>query len=212
MRSFAGIQGVRTLKELKGQDVFGWRVTYNEPSRHTTSATRTFGQSIQSLSELQGAVASFGVRASYRLRRQGRLARAVQVFLSTGKHAVQPVWAAKAQLLPYPTADSGLIVETALAALQRAYSDRHSYKRAGIVLFDLVERSEQQLPLLEPLTTGALERRERLMTAFDEIRDRFGPPSLSYAVQLGHTKWLPRREHRSPSYTTDWHQIPLVKV
>lgn len=211
MRSFAGVTGVRLLKELRGEDVFGWRVTYNEPSRHTIAATRSFGRTVIDLDELRSAVASFVVRASYRLRRQGKLAGKVYVFATTGKHARQPGRISAQRSLPYPSADSGLIMEEALAALESVYRPDYGYKRAGITLLDLAERQAQQLPLLPPADEGQLRRRERLMRTFDAVRDRYGEPGLAYAVQAPR-QWQSSRRRLSPRYTTSWQDLPTVKI
>jgi DNA polymerase V len=212
MRRFAGLHGERMLREIKGEDIFGLEVIYNEPSRHTMEATRSFGRAVYDLEELKSAVASFAARGGYRLRRQGKLATGLYVFAAAGhrRDRRSPVVAGY-RSLSRPSADTGFILDTALRTLEEAHQPGLGYKRAGLILVGLTDGRAEQLSLTEPVTESELRRRERLMAAFDDIRRRFGPAGLEFAVQ-SRNQWRSRRQRVSRHYTTSWTDLPVAKA
>ncbi len=210
MRSLAGISGERVIRELRGEDIFGWNVTYNEPPQQTLAATRSFGQPITDVNVVKAAVANFVVRASYRLRHHKKLARSLQVFLQAGPHKRARYFSAKGQL-PYSTADTGIIMEFAQNLTDQALKKGLDYRRAGLVLTDLVGLEAQQLSLLHENSEEDFVKRENLMNALDGIRDKFGPASLGFAVE-DKIAWHSKRSQVSPAYTTRWSDLPVLKV
>lgn len=77
---------MNTVLELQGQDIFGGKVQFNEPSKQTISATRTFGQRITKKHELESAVADFVTRAAFRMRKNKKLAGKMYVFAQNSRH------------------------------------------------------------------------------------------------------------------------------
>jgi DNA polymerase V len=49
------------------------------------------------------------------------------------------------------------------------------------------------------------------MTALDSVNERFGSGTLHYASSGIERTWKTQFHKRSPAYTTDWNQLPLVK-
>lgn len=50
----------------------------------------------------------------------------------------------------------------------------------------------------------------KLMTALDSVNQRFGFGTLHYASSGIERTWKTQFHKRSPAYTTDWMQLPLV--
>lgn len=57
--------------------------------------------------------------------------------------------------------------------------------------------------------------RSRLMVAMDQVNDRFGKRTLLLAIsgiEQGSDTWGMKQVRRTPGYTTNWHQVPLVRA
>jgi DNA polymerase V len=68
-----------------------------------------------------------------------------------------------------------------------------------------------QLSLLAPPQEQDA-RAERLMAALDAINARFGRDVLRLAACGIKQPWQMKRAAKSPSYTTSWAELPVVKA
>jgi DNA polymerase V len=101
------------------------------------------------------------------------------------------------------------LVSAAKLLLERIYKPGFQYRKAGIYLADIVPQRERQQSFL--LHADA-DKREREMAAVDQINRRHGrhtlrPLSIGYEHQ-----WQMKREMLSPRYTTNWREVPRVRV
>jgi DNA polymerase V len=48
------------------------------------------------------------------------------------------------------------------------------------------------------------------MQAMDAINSKYGSRQLHYAAENLASSWQPKRNLRSPRYTTDWAELPAV--
>ncbi len=108
-----------------------------------------------------------------------------------------------------PTFFTAELVSAAKLLLERIYKPGFQYRKAGIYLADIVPQSERQQSFL--LHADA-EKRERVMAAVDQINRRHGrhtlrPLSMGYEHQ-----WQMKRELLSPRYTTNWREVPRVRL
>lgn len=210
IQQITSVVSARMVKELQGIDCFGLDITYNQPSKHTIAATRTFGKRVTAQFELEQAIASFSARAAHKLRRQHQLASEVSIFATTGKHSsMQRTIKAR---LPFDTAtaDTGFITEKAIEALTQVYDQDFAYKRAGIMLTGLVPEYAQQLSLSQPQPN--FQQREELMRVMDQVNQKWGGHTLNMAAEGVGGSWHSKREHTSKQYTTNWEQLPKVKA
>lgn len=81
------------------------------------------------------------------------------------------------------------------------------------MLLDLQNESVHQTELdLDP--EGGHDR-SKLMTALDAINDRYGKGTMHVAstgLADRTRQWGMRQELRTPNYTTDWDQVPIVRA
>jgi DNA polymerase V len=57
--------------------------------------------------------------------------------------------------------------------------------------------------------------RARLMEAMDQVNDRFGKWTLllgSSGIKQGADTWGMKQVRRTPSYTTDWKDVPVARA
>jgi DNA polymerase V len=108
--------------------------------------SRSFGQPVTELPDLVEVVSGFASRVAQRLREQQAAARAVQVFICTSPHRRQDRQHAPVATLPlrHPSADTRVLVQAAVRALQGIYRPGHRYAKAGVMLLDLQSEVEAQ--------------------------------------------------------------------
>jgi DNA polymerase IV len=118
--------------------------------------------------EVEAAVADLVSRAGAELRRRRQEARRVGVWISyaDGAHVVRQATARRR------TASDFLLLQLAGTALARAWQRRGRLRSCRLVCDDL-HRQSPQLALF-PETQAGEVRQDRLLTAMDSIRDRFG--------------------------------------
>ena len=58
--------------------------------------------------------------------------------------------------------------------------------------------------------TAAQEKSEKLMHVMDSVNRRMGKGSMTIAASGTTQRWAMRRDSKSPNYTTDWDELPVV--
>ena len=195
----------RTVRELRGDPCLN--LDQQPPAKQQIYSTRSFGERVYDLEALQQAVSCYASRAMEKLRLQASLTARVQVFIQTSRYD-QIYYSRSACIqLPYSTNDTRLVVQHLRETLPRLFKSGLPYYKAGVGLLELSDESNQQLDLLQqqqPLNGY------RLMTALDRINQQY-PGSLFLASNGIHRPWQMKRIRKSPSYTTRWKQLPVVK-
>jgi len=161
------------------------------------------------LEELEEAVANYAVRAARKIRREGSLACGMQTFLMTNRFREDLPQYANAKTLAFdePTDDVARILASAKRLLRSIFRPDFQYKKAGVLLLDLIPARQRQT-LLFP-APGA-EKRRRLLQAMDEVAAACGPSAAFFAAQGIRRSWSMKRQNRTPRYTTHWEEIPEV--
>lgn len=200
--------GLRMVHELRGESNTSL-LRSTEPQK-SIACTRSFGHNIRAYHELEAAVATFAAQASSKLRGQGEIACEVLTFLRNSKHSPVSFGASKSVRLASPSSDTGAIIAAALQNLQQIYDPDFSYKKAGVILLDLVPQTARQLSFTDE--PANIDRKVQLMQTVDQINARYGVRQIRHASEQPLNKtWFSRRESRSPAYTTNWHDLPVVK-
>ncbi len=111
--------------------------------------------------------------------------------------------------LPVVTDSTSELIRCALQGIRTIYRDGYLYKKAGVMLTGLVPASQSQADLFD---SQDRRKSKRLMSALDSINNRWGAGTLHYASS-GITKaWKTQFHRRSPAYTTDWNELPVVTI
>ena len=201
-----GIGGIRTWKELHGIPCIGF-----EDSRQTKKqimVSRTFAKEISDKDELAAQISMFSSMAVEKLRRQDSCCSNVTVFITTNRFRKEGNTQFASRLFQFPVAtDSTLEINTAVMnTVSDLFRSGFQYKRAGVVLGDIIPADKVQMSIFDPVNR---ERHSRLMKVMDSINRREGQHTIGVASQsLDGIKM--NREHLSPCYTTDWKDILTV--
>ncbi len=197
----------RMVMELRGVPCLALEDAVRD--RKSIMASRSFGRPVTTLHELEEAVSSYAARAAEKMRRQSLACAHVGVFLETNRFRASDAQynGSRGVRLPVASADTAKLAGAACRALRSIWKDGYRYKKAGVVLLDLVKTSTVQGDLWDsPDTPG----NKRLMGAIDRLNAHYGRDTLAYAA-AGHRKaWKLRRDHSSPRYTTCWEELLAV--
>jgi DNA polymerase V len=196
----------KTQRELQGISCI--ELQEIAPDKKQIISSRSFGQMVTELPVLQDALSTFVANACAKLRKHNGQAAVIQVFLQTNRFRedLPQYMPSLAVPLPQPTNDTMVVNRWASYLCERMFKDGYHYKKAGIMLSEISPISHYQADLLEP----ALASDSRLMGALDKLNERYGRGTVKVSTQGAYKSWQMRQERKSPSYTTDWHQIPFV--
>ena len=131
------IAEVRLAHELRGTPCLS--LVEAHPAKQQIATTRSFGQPVTELAELQSAVAYFVRGAVRKLRKQRSAAGQIYVYARTNPFSDREPLVRLERLvrLPTPSAHPPELLRHALAALDEMYRPGLRYKKAGVVLLDI---------------------------------------------------------------------------
>ncbi len=207
VRKKMGVMGVRTVRELNGRSCF-----WIEPpmtKRKGIRSAKSFGRGVESLAELNEAVATYIARAVEKLRSQKSVTSTFLIFILTNKFAKAEYYSNSYLCkLPAPSAYTPDFIRAAQYALKKIYSPGRKYKKVGVYLMDIEPENNIQMPVFQP--GGYDTKRQNLMEAVDVINERYGSNVVDYAAAGVQKSWRMRRGMCSPQYTTNWNEIPVA--
>jgi len=196
----------RTVLELRG--IACVELEEAAPNKQQIICSRSFGRYVYSLDELNEAVAGYLARAAEKLRYQGSLAGALQVYVRTNPFNPDHPQYQRGLTLPLPqaTSDSVVLTRAALWALKRLYKPGYAYQKAGVMLLDLSDAATPQGCLF----TGHRDN-TTLMQVMDRVNRQWGRGTLKLAAEGVQQGWRMRRQRMSPAYTTNWNELARVR-
>ncbi len=206
LRADFGVVIEKTQRELQGVQCIDLEdVT---PVKKQIISSRSFGQAVRDVAVLKDAMSTFVANACAKLRAQGSHASLIQVSLHTNRFRTDlPQYNPSFTLpLPQPTNDSLVVNRWADYLVGRLFKPEYEYKKAGIMLGEISPVGLYQADWLEPSQVADT----RLMDTIDGLNKRFGRGTLKVSTQGAYKGWQMRQERKSPSYTTNWGEIPVV--
>ena len=165
---------------------------------------------LASLDELEEAISSYATRAAEKIRGERLAVTRLTVFLRTNEFKDVPQHNESTTIrLPMVTDTTHELIRWALDCLRKIYRRGFEYRKAGVLLTELVPINEVQADLFIQDTQDR-RRATRLMKAVDSLNERFGSGTLQYASSGIERTSKTQFNKLSPAYTTDWKQLPLV--
>jgi len=209
-RKYLTVVGQRTVMELRGIQC----VMEDAPTpRKTMVSSRSFGRRVTGKEDLAQALAMHCAIAGERLRKEGLVARAIEVWMMTSRHLDEPYCCLSAHVnLHLPTNITSELIAAAGEALENCYAPRHGFMKGGIMLYELSDAERRQMTLMEAAVTREQEKKRTLMRVLDKVNDKYGRDTVRFAAQgPSDAFWHMRREKISGHLTTQWDQLPTVK-
>ncbi|WP_312042962.1 translesion error-prone DNA polymerase V subunit UmuC [Erwinia sp.] len=197
----------RTVRELNGEPCMALEDA--PPPKQQIVCSKSFGQRIINLEDMQHAVVMYATRAAEKIREQGSKCRHISVFIATGRHGDEPQYANTSSMTcEYPTSDTRDIVGFALRGLDSIWRDGFRFAKAGIMLGDFYQTGIAQLDMFSENQPRA--NADALMAALDNI-NKSGLGKVWLAGQGIDNLWLMKRDMLSPRYTTNLKELPIAK-
>ena len=210
----------KTLLELRGQPCMG--VEEAPAAKQQILVSRSFGKAVTDVDGIVEAVSEFASRAAEKLRQQGSVAGALQVFIRTSPFRENDRQHSPSTVVPLrPTVDSRRLVSAACDAARDMFRPGFNYAKAGVMLLDLQSADalgqQPELDLFAAPPPAEAKDRSALMGAMDALNRRFGRGAVrigsataAVVSDAGEAAWSVRQERRTPRYTTRWDEMPVV--
>jgi len=207
IKSNMSIVGLRLKRELEGVQTSELEKPQDKKSIATT---RTFDKSTSDYNIIKERISTFSVTCSEKLRNQKSVCNSVLVFLSSNYHRKDlPQYNRSIVVkLPFPTNSAIEISKFAHHGLTQIFKESYQYKKAGVVVMDLVPENLTQLSIFE----NSNPKHKDLMATIDKLNNTIGQKKIKLASQSLDRTWKMKQEKLSPRYTTNIDDVIVVKA
>lgn len=158
----------RTWRELNGEACIQ-PDDENEPHRKQMCSSRSFGRPLTALTDLEQTMAAFATTIGRKLREQRSCAVTIGAFIQTNSFRQDlPQYCNSCHIrLDEPASDNMRLAQGAIECLRRIFRDGYAYKRAGMLVHEIVDEDAAQASLF--ISDEERRRRRKLMQAMDAI-------------------------------------------
>ena len=207
VRREMGVTGLRTWRELRGTPAIEFEA--GTDAKQSICNSRSFSTEIYDRKELLEQLAKFATMTAEKLRSQHSVCSHLTVFAATNRFHENEVQQYGHICIPFvePTDSTIDIVRATREALDEIFVRGTGYKKAGVIASGIMPRECVSVSMFNG---EHQERHRRLMQTLDSINNRVGDGSVVVA-SAGRSEVKANSAHRSPGYTTDWNDLPVVK-
>lgn len=210
VRKHMTVVGHKTLLELRGISCLPLE-SLPKPKQSIT-VSRSFGKKVNNLPHLKEAVASYTTTAAAKLRAQHSLTAHITVFVVTS-HYDDPRHHFKSTQyqLPIATNYTPQLIAAANHCLEQLFIPGLIYRKAGILLTDLVSDDCVQMSTVTPMPANN-ERQTKCMSTIDRINNKWGKNTLFFAAAGIEQPWQMHQAQKSACFTTNWHELLTITI
>jgi DNA polymerase V len=203
-----GVVGVRLWQELQGIQAF--TVSSVVTDKQSITSSRSFKSTTIDFAVLEDALAYHVREVAKELRSLHLNAQYIGLFLGTNRFGDFFLQGGSAkETLTIPSNDTNALLSSAQGMLKTLYTSSVPYKKVGITVGGLLPESIAQLSIFDEKKESA---NNELMSVIDSINKRSGHDVLLVGTRLKAAQWQSSREALSPSYTTSWSDLAVVKA
>jgi len=201
------ITGLRLKKDLEG--IATIMLDDNHKNKKTIATTRSFESTFSDIENIKERISTFAGSCAEKLRVQQSSCTKVSVFLRSDRHKKDQIQDKSSAfvILPFASNSTLTISNSAIKAVESIYKEGVNYKKAGVIVSDLVATTGYQLNLFQKENP----KHKLLMKTFDAVNTRWSGHKIKIGNQDLKRTWKMRQEHLSPKYTTDINDIIVVK-
>ncbi len=209
-QNLGGVTGARLIRELKGISSIQMKDELIE--KKIIMTTRMFGEEIDDLKSIKEAIATYTSRAAEKLRRQNCAAKVIGIFIVLKQQSDTKNFNNLASVntytkLPVATSLTHQLIKPALIMAERLFEEGKVYKKAGVMLSDIVPDTSIQGNLF---LFDNCNRAKILMDMMDNINFSQRDDILKFAASGTTRNWKMQQHFRSPKYTSRWDDFCLV--
>jgi DNA polymerase V len=209
IRSQFSVVLARTAMELRGIPAVA-DINIEAPPDSVT-CSRSFGRPVVEFDEIAESVAHYTAQAAEKLRTGGQVASGANVYLQyrpehEGAGLAGGFTESTVSFSP-PTDETAAMLRSIMPRLRGIFIAGRRYKKTGVVLWGLESAAFRQPDLFDTAAAPG----KGVSAAADEINRKFGRGTIFTLAEGVARPWSMRRTRLSPSYTTRWDQLPMVK-
>ena len=206
IRKMMSINGLKTATELRGISCLPLQEF--SVTRKSCCTTRTFGEPLMKLEDVEQAMTTFARRATERIRSEGLVASSVSAFLRTSPFDRRNKYYSNSDsvALHTPTCDTIMVVHSALSVVKKIFKEGYKYKKGGVLLSGFYTKGTEPPSLF----SSSKKESHNLMLTIDNINQRYGNDTIQMASECHHTKWKQKRKNCTQSYTTQASKLLLI--
>jgi len=178
-------------------------------TKKSIATTRTFDSMYKDYETVKERIITFTASCAEKLRQQQSSCNAILIFLKTNNHR-QDLPQYRSSILVkthFPTNSTIELTKFALIGLNKIFKEGYSYKKAGVVVMDLVPENQQQLNLFN----NSNPKHKQLMQTIDQLNQSIGHQKIRLAAQGTGRTWKMKQEKLSPCYTTRLSDVITLK-
>jgi DNA polymerase V len=207
-----GIEGLRLRDELRGRACL--RVERKKVAQKSIMSTRSFSQTTTDIDILYDAIGYHLQHCVSDLKDMELMATNLKILIAPSRHGDFMLQGSSLEVtLNTPTRDLFTLQKTAHNMLIECFRVGVPYKKAGVIMSNLVASESETGSLFETYDNAASVKLKSLTDAVLNINKRYGKNLL----QIGRSEskgglWQSKKNSLSPAYTTNWQQIIAVKA
>ena len=198
----------KTIRELNGTVCI--ELEEISPAKKQIISSRSFGYPVHDYNSLAESITLYMSRAAEKLRKQQSFAGSVYVYIRTSPFKPDDPFYSNGLTIPLssPTDDTRQLVNVVLWGLKQIYKPGFNYAKAGVMLGEIVSIEGVQTDLFSQVQSSP--RSAALMLTMDNINRKMGKESIKLVSEGFKRPWKMRQESKSPSYTTNWAEVPAA--
>ncbi len=206
------VTGQRIIMELNGISCIS--LNENPEPKKNMASTRSFGRAITTYHELCESVGSHSARACEKLRRQKSKAYTVSVFIMTNRFSkYEPFYANIAAVtLLKASSYTPEVTKAALSCLKKIFRKDKKYKKAGVVVSNIVPEKNFQFSIFEKFNIKENKKEKVLMKSIDKLNKMYGIGTIKCLSEGLKKPWKMKRDMLSKRFTTRWNELLTVKI
>lgn len=201
-----GVVGLRLKYELEGKSVLEMETPTD---KKTIAITRSFDGNITTFNEMKERVSTFATVCAEKLRNQKSCCHGVILYLrkDSYKMETQRYNFYKMETIPFASNSSITISNLAVKILKDIFEEGAIYKKAGVIVTDIIPENQKQFHLFEEENPKHL----KLMQVMDAFHKKTGERKIRLGNQDLQRTWKMKQNHLSRKYTTDIKEILEIK-
>ncbi len=180
VRQTMTVVGERIWRELNGEPCYEFEA--QAPDKQQISSSCSFEHMVTDLETLCQAVAKHASTCARKLRAQHSCVASMVVYVRTNRFRddLPQCWKQGTVTFPVATSDTLDIVDGAVEALKKIYEEGYHYKKAGVMMTQIVPETSVQTDLFDQKDWA---KSKKLMQAVDAINEKYARKTVLTAAE-----------------------------
>jgi len=209
VRKLMTVQGEKIWCELNGEIAVD--IDDLDVPKRSICTSRSFGETTGDKEDLREAVSTFTALCAEKLRKQHSCAETLMVFIHTNFFNDNMKQYSNGRIIKLPVATNitNELVGYALQGLDSIFRPEFEYKKAGVLLYDIIPENAVLPGLFDDYKR---EKFEALMPVVDALNKGYKNNLLRLACQTGHERWAMKQTLKSGCFTTKVNDVIRINV